>query len=337
MKIFKITALIFIIISLIACASEKAEEEAVTEPAPATDAKPVKMITIEGREFPAEPVNPNVQRYFKPVIPSWEDMAKVELVQELANDQLSFLEEIKDDNNYDIIYSLGQVAGSIRHKVESQFDEEIHSRLYSALMGGGHWAWSDGLDYQPELVQWREGYMNVAREWLSNPDRLWATYKIFKSIAVNFIDLHPQKDKQRAYIQDVLIPIFMKPMTAPVIRALAEYRYAREVLNANYKKERFAAQLCPSSWCSCSNNCEDYSCEIYDKENCDDIAYEQLIKADADSRAAFRVYDRAEEKFKKMVPNWLELEWMLRRRSEGGKEIVRTWGRIFQDLYDSTD
>lgn len=148
-----------------------------------------------------------------------------------------------------------------------------------------------------QYSEWTSVLLEKIRQELSNPARLNQYYKSHKKALIEEINTSGKQVTVKKFLKEIVIPIFKEPIDSKII-ALS---IAETKLENQY---RYLQQKLD----------EDSTC----------------LKALSEKQwEAFKALDENEHSF--------IIQWRLRRESEGGAELVRMWGDIFQDLEESID
>lgn len=141
----------------------------------------------------------------------------------------------------------------LRHEVFArQLGAGWYGRMYAAQMGRGYASPATlyaviggeerGIPYQPELVGWRRRVMEVARDYLRDPDRLEATYRRLKSPLIAAI-----KSDRRTYtsakarLEGDIIPFFQVPRPLAMEQVVATLSAADNYDLSNAERRKQAA------------------------------------------------------------------------------------------------
>ncbi|MFO0764438.1 MAG: hypothetical protein U0487_00095 [Patescibacteria group bacterium] len=177
---------------------------------------------------------------------------------------------------------------------------------------------TNGLSKRFGIAGLGEAAKERARTYLKNPRNLRALYAIFRPQIIGLLRTARKNHAIKRELE-ILIPYFDQRFSAEII-ALSRRQslaYLRRV-EAHALQERELARS-------------------YDEQLATGYRGDppSLIAADEGLSQAFRAEEALNEELTGVVRSPETLQWVLRRQAEGGLPLVRAWGEILKDLYNS--
>ncbi len=191
---------------------------------------------------------------------------------------------------------LGGENLEINSKVASSF---VRREVFSKLLGGEEVMRQMVDDSQVEYLMFRTATMEIAREYLRDPQRLLNIYTSLKPVIVEGLAAAPHDLGPRVarFLNKVVLPYLENPPDPEVIELMEK------------------AQLAVENW---EHPEKDESVH----EEMQDNLYDEMLR----TRDALRRSTKDVE----------ILEWVERRRGEGGDALVEAWAQVLRDIVRSS-
>lgn len=180
----------------------------------------------------------------------------------------------------------------------------------------------DNGDYDL-LLDWRDATLDVVREALKSPDRLWPAYTALKPVMLQAYSAAKTEDQQIMRIElATLYDLFNAPVPG-------ELRLASHVDSEVWARAKTFREATDKR-AECSE--EIWKSEAIPAQN----SFEAAAKGTAFDPEMVEETTFNGKRYSHASNEKLNiLQWRLRRESEGGQPLVNAWARVFKDLLDS--